>query len=116
MRRIVALAATAAAFGSAVLVMPSASALPAECNVEGPHAGAHPGIVKVSTPAKTFYVDDRGLNGTWIYEETNGVGNLQRKAGNDNALPVVGKTLAENGSSETCTDPGTFAKPDTLYL
>jgi hypothetical protein len=117
-RRLIALAAAAAA-AATVIAAPGAVAAPAECGSEG---NPSLGIVPVSASGRTFYIDDRNFvlgNGTWIYEETNGKGNLQRKAGNGSDAPVIGKTLTDNGSTEICTDDGhgsTWTKADSMWF
>lgn len=119
MRRIIALAASAAA-AATVIAAPGAVAAPAECGAEGNPAL---GVVTVATPAgKTFYVDDRNFvlgNGLWIYEESNGYVKLQRKAGTEatTSTDKVPEGLGE--AYDTCTDmagaPST-AKADTLHF
>lgn len=79
---------------AAMLLAPAALASHApagRCDSDGSPAL---GIVQVNAGPETFYVDDRGQNGLWIYRESNGMDGLQRGG----ASPYV------PDQPETCVD------------
>lgn len=93
-----------------------------KCGTKGVLAPTARGIVPVEAgPAGRYYLDDRafvGGNGLWLYKESTGNTTLQRRLGTGSSAPVVGKTLSDNGSTDTCTDDGVTATSpvDTLYF
>jgi hypothetical protein len=109
MRRLIALAATAALSASPLMIS-AASAEPPEYSKE---AGCGPGKSRTArgvimigdgkANGNTIYIDDRdytptgGGNGFWIYKEGNKYDFLQR--GGTAAVDVTG------GGNEICTDP-----------
>lgn len=122
-RSLITLAAAAAASA-----LPPAIAVAAPSSAGKCGAGTSPvghQVVPVKAPTATYYIDNRGgifvpgSNGIWIYEETNGKGDLQRKLNNGSEAPVVGKTLNDNpatSSVETCDDLQGATSADKLYF
>jgi hypothetical protein len=107
MRRIIALAASAAA-AAAVLASPAHAGTYSTAGDCGPDGNPAAGVVQIGTGANgtpIFYVDDRNFalgNGLWAYQEDNGKANLQRVAG---TAGVADKQLeAAGGDKDTCTD------------
>lgn len=99
---------------AALVLLLSPFAAPAGAEHDGPHYSTEGrcgsdgekalGVIAVTTPAATFYIDDRNYllgNGFWIYQETNKVKFLQRG----------GKAVT--GDPEICEDPAGL-DPDAL--
>jgi hypothetical protein len=122
MRRIIALAASAAA-AVAVLAPVAAQADYSTAGQCGSDGNPALGVKTIAIPGvATFYVDDRNYalgNGLWLYQEDNGKANLQRVAGTVavTSTDKVPQGLGED--SDVCTDlagapAGT--KGDKLYF
>lgn len=133
MRRLMAVAASAAALAGTIALVAPAQAEHSGTNAcNGPAYGATTpagrvnvapplGIVTVGTGGNTttFYIDDRnylnsGGHGLWIYQETNSQSGLQRKFGQfAETDKVLSPALGPN--SEVCNN-GYTGVPDKLYF
>jgi hypothetical protein len=83
----------------------TAAALVAATPAGATHEGCNGTVTQQDTPAGTFYVDDRGVDGAgvWIYQESNGIAGLQ--SGGESS--VLGDLDVDDCTHET---------PDTLIF
>lgn len=108
-KRIITLVLTASLAGALFATMPSALAddPPTGCQADGPLK-----YQEISAGGQTFYIEDRQFvandagtqDGTWVYQESNGVAGLQR-GGASQIVP--GDAEQEACTNQSVIDGGT---------